>query len=256
MSANPQVPAARSTGDIRVFADGKAFALGAAEMFVQSAADAVAARGRFCAALAGGSTPKRLYELLAKPEWAGRVKWSALEIFWGDERYVPADDPLSNYRMTNEALLKHVPVPSAQVHRVPTEIAPATKVAEAYEQTITRVFGSASIPHFDFVLLGLGTNGHTASLFPHSPMLHDQRLVVADYVNEVNMWRITMTARLINAARLIAFLVTGPDKSDVLHDVLYGPRDPERLPAQLITPEQGRLVWLVDKAAAARLPQT
>ncbi len=241
-------------GELRVYGDAGQLARAAAELFVNTAADSIAARGRFWVALSGGSTPRRLYKLLATSAFSSRVDWKHVDIFWGDERYVPAEDRDSNYRMTSEALLRHVQVPAANVHRVPTEISPPPAAAAAYEEAIRSCFrGSVSVPQFDLIYLGLGTNGHTASLFPHSPTLKEtSRLVLADFVAEVSNWRITMSAPLLNRGRVVVFLVQGQEKTQVLRDVLVGPPDPERLPAQLIAPE-GKLLWMVGEAAAGML---
>ena len=247
---------AGNRGELRVYGDAEQLARAAAELFVTLAAESSKARGRFRVALSGGSTPRRVYELLASSGFKPRVDWNQVDLFWGDERYVPADDRDSNYRMTAEALLRHVPVPAANVHRVPTEISPPAAAAGAYEDDIRRSFGDlSSVPQFDLVYLGLGTNGHTASLFPYSPALKEtSRLVLADFVAEVNTWRISMSAPLLNRGRTVAFLVEGQQKAEVLRDVLFGPPDQERLPAQLIDPE-GKLLWMVDEAAASLLPK-
>ena len=239
-------------GDLQVYGDAGQVARAAAELFVNTAADSIAARGRFWVALSGGTTPRRLYKLLATSAFSNRVDWGRVVIFWGDERCVPANDPDSNYRMTAEALLHHVRVPSANIHRVPTEISPPSAAAAAYEDDIRQAFHDlSSMPQFDLIYLGLGTNGHTASLFPRSPALRERlRLVLADFVAEVNMWRISMSAPLLNRGRTVAFLIQGQEKAEVLREVLLGPRDPERLPAQLISTE-GKLLWMVDEAAAA-----
>jgi 6-phosphogluconolactonase len=244
-------------GELQVYRGSEQVASAAAELFVDIAAQSISARGRFRAALSGGSTPRGVYELLAADRFSRRVDWNRVDLFWGDERYVPADDRDSNYRMSAEALLRHVPIPPGNVHRVPTEISPPEKAAKSYEEEIRRLFGkSISLPQFDLIYLGLGTNGHTASLFPHSPVLHENlRLVMADFVSGLNTWRITMTAPVLNRGRTVAFLITGQQKAQVLRDVLVGERDPERLPAQLINPE-GKLLWLVDEPAAALLPGT
>ena len=249
MSTSPQ-PA--SPGEVRVYPDSEQLAIAAAELFVQLASESIAARGRFRVVLSGGSTPRRTFEVLASVEFSSRVDWSKVDIFWGDERYVAADDPESNYRMAREALLRHVSVPDASVHRVPTETSPPQAAAFAYEGEIRSSFGDPNgIPGFDLIYLGLGTNGHTASLFPHSRVLQEKvRLVAAVFVPEVNAWRISMTAGLLNQGRTVAFLVSGAEKAHVLREVVLGPRDPERLPAQMIVPE-GRLLWMVDEAAAA-----
>jgi 6-phosphogluconolactonase len=245
-------PGANWPDGLHVYENAEELAHAGAELFVDGAAEAIRVQGRFRIALSGGSTPRRVYQLLATPAFSSRVDWDGVDLFWGDERYVPADARDSNYRMTAEALLDHVPVPPANVHGVRTEISPASAAASAYEDEIRQVFReSASVPHFDLIYLGLGTNGHTASLFPHSPALHESsRLVVADLVAEVNAWRISMTLPLLNHACIVAFLIEGEKKAQVLKEVLLGPRDPERLPAQLIAP-QGKLLWMVDEAAAA-----
>ncbi len=237
-------------GELRVSGDAGQLARAAAELFVNTAVDSIGARGRFRVALSGGTTPRRLYKLLATSAFSNRVDWSHVGIFWGDERYVSANDPDSNYGMAAEALLRHVPSPAANVHRVPTEISPPPAAAAAYEVQIRQSFAESSMPRFDLIYLGLGTNAHTASLFPHSPALREQsRLVVADFVAEANGWRVTMSAPLLNRGRTVAFLVQGKEKTEVLRDVLLGPSDPERLPAQLIAPE-GQLLWMADEAAA------
>ncbi|HYG98564.1 MAG TPA: 6-phosphogluconolactonase [Terriglobales bacterium] len=240
----------RSRGELRIYSDPEQVASAAADVFVELAAAAIAERGHFDVALAGGSTPRRCYELLAQR--SSRVDWSRVVIFWGDERYVLADHPESNYRMAYEALLAHVPLLPGNVHRARTEMHSAQDAAQSYEDDIRQTFATlAELPVFDLVLLGLGTDGHTASLFPKSPALHEHaRLVVADYVQELEMWRVTMTAPLLNAARHIAFLVVGHDKAGVLREVISGPDNFERLPAQLIEPNAGSLLWIVDEAAA------
>lgn len=245
------------SGNLRVYGDAGQLARAAAELFVKTAADSIEARGRFWVALSGGTTPRRLYKLLATSAFSSRVDWTHIKIFWGDERYIPADDPDSNYRMTAEALLQHVPIPFMNVYRVPTEIDPPEAAAATYEHEIRhcfRVFDS--VPQFDLIYLGLGTNGHTASLFPRSPALKEtSRLVLADFVAEVSNWRITMSPSLLNRGRTVAFLITGQEKADVLREVLLGPRDPTRLPAQFIAPE-GTLLWMVDEAAAGMLSRS
>ncbi len=239
--------------DLRVGANADAVAIAAADLFSALCATALAERGRFRVALSGGSTPWRAYQMLAAPERSSRIDWNRVDVFWGDERYVPADHPESNFRRTRETLLQRVPLPESNIYRVKTELSPPEAAAAAYEEAIRRCFGTlAGVPRFDLVFLGLGTNGHTASLFPGSRLLHEtRRLVAADFVTEVNMWRITMTSPLLNAGRTLAFLVAGQDKAQVVREVLVGPRDSDRLPAQLIRPTSGNLLWLVDEAAAA-----
>jgi len=243
-------------GELRVCSDAEQLAQAGAELFGQLAAESILLRGRFRMALSGGSTPRRVYELLATDAFSSHVDWGHVDLFWGDERYVPADDPESNYRMTAEALLRQVAIPPVNIHRVPTEINPPAAAAEAYEKEIRQCFGDSAIPpQFDLVYLGLGENGHTASLFPHSAALKEtSRLVLADFVEEVDMWRISMSAPLFNRGRTVAFLIHGQEKAQVLREVLLDPPDPERLPAQLINPE-GKLLWMVDEAAAALMPR-
>jgi 6-phosphogluconolactonase len=244
--------AARQTTshEFRVCANAEEVASAAADLFIDLSAAAIRERGRFRVALSGGSTPKRTYQLLA--ERGSKVDWEHVDLFWGDERYVPADDPQSNFRMTSEALLHHVPIPPIGVHRIRTEVDSPEAAAQDYEREIGNNFrATGAEPRFDLAFLGLGTNGHTASLFPNSGVLHEKtRLVVADFVDEVKMWRITMTAPLLNAARTIAFLVAGQDKAEVVHEVAFGPKDIDRLPAQLIQPTGGKLLWILDESAA------
>lgn len=245
---------ANCPGELRVYGDSDQLASAAAELFVDISAESVNARRRFRVALSGGSTPRHVYKLLATDSFSSRIDWECIEVFWGDERCVPAEDSDSNYRMAADALLRHVPIPSTNIYRVPTEISPPRAAADAYEEDIRRSFGDfLSIPRFDLIFLGLGTNGHTASLFPHSPaLLEKSRLVLADSVDARESWRISMSAPVLNRGRTVAFLIQGQEKAQVLHDILLGPRDPERLPAQLIAPE-GRLLWLADESAAALL---
>lgn len=243
--------ARQTTGhEFRICKDAEEVASAAADLFIDISAAAIREHGKFRVALSGGSTPKRTYQLLA--ERNAKVDWSNVDLFWGDERCVRADDPQSNFRMTSEALLRHVPVPPGNVHRVRTELDSPEAAAQEYEREIFDTFrATADTPRFDLALLGLGTNGHTASLFPNSRVLHENhRMVVADYVEEVSMWRITMTVPLLNAARTIAFLIAGQEKAEVVSEVVYGAKDVERLPAQLIQPTNGKLVWILDESAA------
>ena len=224
----------------------------AADALVAAAAEAIAARGRFLLVLSGGSTPKALFELLATPPYAQRIDWARTHVFWGDERCVPPDDRSSNYRMAREALLDRVAISPEAIHRMRGED-PPEQAAAAYEAELRHVFG-ARAPRFDVVLLGMGDNGHTASLFPHLTAVREaSRAVVAEYVGEVKMWRITMTPPLLNAAARVMFLVVGADKAPMLKRVLQGPHDVDALPAQVVAPRDGVLTWMVDQAAAAAL---
>jgi 6-phosphogluconolactonase len=229
----------------------------AAQMLLDAASDAIVTRGKFLIALSGGSTPKKLFELLASPAWVTKFPWTKTEFFWGDERCVPPTDAASNFHMTQQAMLSRVPVPAANIHRMMTEENDANRVAELYEQEIRRVVpcDPDGWPQFDIMLQGLGTNGHTASLFPYQPTLHEKnKVVVAEYIDEVKMTRLTMTVPAINAGRRIVFFALSGEKATVIREVLLGPFDPERLPAQLIRPTHGQLTWLIDPPAAEKLP--
>ena len=241
--------------DVSVVVARDAYAF-SAQTIVDLAHQAVNARGKFTLALSGGSTPKKLYELLSSPAWQAKMPWAQTEFFWGDERYVASTDASSNFHMTQQAMLSKVSIPAERIHRVLTE-KEAQECAASYEQEVRRIVpaGSDGIPEFDLVLLGLGTNGHTASLFPYQPALHEKKkLVIAEHIEEVVMTRVTFSAPLINAARQIVFVSLGEDKAAVVRDVVTGVFDPERLPAQLIRPAHGKLTWILDSGSAARLP--
>lgn len=240
---------------IEIFADLNALSDAAARLFADLAQDAITARGRFSVALSGGATPSRTYELLAQPPFRDRVPWPKVHVFWGDERCVPADDPRSNYRMARQALLDHVPIPLEQIHPIPCCEKPRA-AAERYETLLQTFFGEQP-PRFDLVFLGLGENGHTASLFPGTPVLEErQRWVAEVYVAEQNLFRVTLTAPLLNHAAVVVFLVAGAAKAEVLREVLEGAPNPTRLPAQLIRPRDGQLRWLIDRAAASLVEGT
>ncbi len=237
--------------EIAIYPDRATLSHAAAERFVAAAARATA-DGRFTVALSGGSTPRDLYADLASDEFRGRIEWGKCYFFWGDERAVPPDDPQSNYRMANETLLSRVPVPRENIFRIHAE-SPPKAAAQAYEQTLKEFFQGA-LPRFDLVLLGLGSNGHTASLFPFTTVVREQkRWCVSVLVDELKTVRITLTAPVLNAGRQVMFLVAGDDKAETVREVLQGPYQPDRLPAQLIRPSGGELVWLIDKAAAAQI---
>ena len=237
---------------IHLFDDLEALSQGAAEFFIVKAQDAMAARGRFSVALSGGSTPRRTYEMLAQPAFRDRVDWARAHIFWGDERCVDPDDPRSNARMAQEALLRQVPVPAGQVH--PMDCRPSPREAARRYEALLQSFFAGGEPRFDLILLGLGENGHTASLFPGAPVLTEAEGWVAEvYLAEPDLHRLTLTAPCINRAATVAFLVAGAAKAAVVREVIEGPRDPSRLPAQLIHPEPGELHWLLDKGAAGAL---
>ena len=227
-----------------------------AQLLVQMTNQAIASSRRATLALSGGSTPKALYELLAAPEWRDRMEWDKLHLFLGDERYVPPDHPDSNFGMANKAMISKVPIPPQNVHRVLTELPSAEEAASNYERVLREAFATNKTPQFDIMLLGLGENGHTASLFPHTTVLKDNAHIFASvWVEEVNAYRLTLTAPVINFSKNIIFMISGASKAHVLKEILYGPYEPERLPAQLIKPVSGSLLWVVDQAAAAELPK-
>ncbi len=243
--------------DIRIVANSEELSRVAATEFVNQAKGAVQAKGTFTVALSGGSTPKSLYTLLADDATLRvAVPWAKVHFFWGDERHVPPDHPDSNYRMAHEAMLSKVPVPPTNVHRIKSEYPEASRAADEYDQRLREFFGLAAeqFPQFDLVLLGMGPDGHTASLFPGTAALHEQtRLVVANWVEKFNTDRITLTPPVLNNAACIIFLVGGEEKAETLQAVLQGEKQPERFPAQLLSPTHGTLLWLVDRPAARLL---
>ena len=232
----------------------------AAQQLVATAAEAVRASGRFTLALSGGNTPRPLYALLASREYATALDWARTHVCWSDERCVPPDDPASNYRMVREALLDHVPLPPANIHRIEGEAEP-TAAAARYERELRALLRTPTGPpartppsRFDLVLLGLGADGHTASLFPGLTAVRERkRWVAAEYVAAMSMWRVTLTPLVINAAAEVWFLVCGRDKAPMVRSVLDGPSRPEWLPAQAIAPTDGRLRWMLDAGAAEEL---
>ena len=237
---------------IKVYPDQEAISRAAAQLVVEQAAQAVKARSRFTLVLSGGRTPRRLYEILAQPPFRTQIAWEKVHIFWGDERCVPDDDPRSNARLARQAWLDHVPIPPKQIHAIEGNLAPEA-AAKDYE-ALLRTFFAGRQPRFDLVLLGLGEDGHTASLFPHHEVLKEQvRWVCEVYLSPTEPPRVTLTQVILNQAAVLAFLVAGAAKARVFQEVLQGQPDPERLPAQLLQPEAGRRLWLVDQDASARL---
>lgn len=227
----------------------------AAEEVISSAKEAVAQRRRFTIALSGGSTPKGLYTLLAANAGSS-LPWAQMFFFFGDERHVPPQSAESNYRMVNESLFSRVAIPPENIFRVPAENPNPAAVAEEYEQTLRKFFAlkPGEIPQFDVILLGMGPDGHTASLFPETAALQEKsKLVVANWVEKLKTSRITFTLPLLNAARNVFFLVSGSDKAPALHEVLEGNEPGEQYPSKLVSPSGGRLIWFVDRAAASEL---
>jgi 6-phosphogluconolactonase len=246
---------ASARAHVEVFPDLSALVRAAAERVVGAANEAVQRSGRFAIALSGGSTPRPLYELLGSEAWAARVDWNKVHVFWGDERAVAPDAPQSNYRMAKEALLDRVPILASSVHRIQGELSPEA-AATAYERTLREFFPEHSGASFDVLLLGLGPDGHVASLFPGTPALHEtERWVVPNHSPVPPPERVTLTPPVLNRSRQVLFLVTGADKAERIVEVLDGPFEPERLPAQAIDLVAGTASWFFDRAAAARLAE-
>ncbi len=243
--------------EIRILDDGAAIARRAAQEFVQAAADAVRAHGSFNAALAGGSTPKALYRLLANdPALRSQVPWDKMHLFFGDERHVPPDHPDSNFRMAAEAMISNSPLKPEQITRIKGEYPDADQAAVEYEKSLRDYFKlkTGEYPRFDLVLVGMGNEGHTLSLFPGTKALHaDARIAVRNWVGKLCTERITLTAPAACNAGEILFMVTGADKACALKSVLEGPFEPDQLPAQALQPKNGKLLWLVDAAAGSML---
>ncbi len=235
----------------------------AAEKFVELADQAIKEHGQFTVALAGGSTPKSLYQLLASKTFRDKIEWSRVSFFFGDERHVPPDDPQSNFRMANETLFQPLKILKKNIFRWIAEEKFAEIVADDYELWIWKVFTDKELhteedgddePSFDLILLGMGADGHTASLFPFTEALREtDKIAVANYVEKLQTTRLTLTFPVINNAANIIFLVAGADKAAILHEVLEGEFEPEKLPSQSVKPNNGKLLWLVDDKAAALL---
>ena len=238
---------------LRIYKDHDELALKAARQFARLADQYVLGHGRFTVALAGGSTPKAMYSLLARPPFVDTVPWRSVFFFFGDERTVPPDHAESNFRMANESLLSRVPVPPENVFRIAGEEADPHRAAALYETQLTSFF-SPGVPRLDLVLLGLGADGHTASLFPHSEALKSTDCyAVANFIEKFQSYRITLTAKTINLACNVTFLVSGNDKAEALHRVIEGTLTPNELPAQMIRPDDGGLLWMLDEDAARLL---
>jgi 6-phosphogluconolactonase len=244
-------------GQVTIVPDGSTLARAAAERFAQAIEKAVTARGQAFVALSGGSTPKQMGGLLAREPYRSRIPWDRLHVFWGDERWVPLGSPESNAGEAKRGFLDRVPIPPGNVHPWDTEAESPDDAAAAYETELREAFAELdAIPRFDLVLLGMGDDGHTASLFPNTRALTvKDRLAVANFVPKQNAVRLTLTAPVFNAAHEILFLVGGPGKAETLETVLEGPESARKLPARMIRPDQpdGSLDWLVDEDAGARL---
>jgi len=244
----------KERGRVAVVADPRALADAAAETFIAAVAEAIAARGRAVVALAGGSTPQRMGELLATEAYRGRIDWSKLHVFWGDERWVPLEHPECNAGEAIRTFLDDVGIPAEQVHTYHTHLEPPQAAAQQYEGQLREVFGPEAPPRFDLIFLGVGDDGHTASLFPGADAINEKRdWVVAYEVPKLGAYRLSLTPPVLNAARRVTFVVGGGGKAHVLHTILDGGRDVDETPAQVVRPTDGELVWLVDVAAAELL---
>jgi len=242
--------------ELRIFANLEELSHAAAARFAEFCQERLARESIFTAALSGGSTPKRLYEILGGPEFSGSIPWGRVHLFQVDERCVPPDHAASNYLMMREALLDRARIPPSNVHRIQAELANPDEAAEFYVQDLSMMFRprAGEIPHLDLVFLGMGPDGHTASLFPGSVALAERvKWVSANFVEKLHANRVTLAYPLLNAAREVIFLVAGHEKAETLRQVLEGRHEPERLPSQGIRPGDGRLSWYVDAAAAGRL---
>jgi 6-phosphogluconolactonase len=250
--------AAKSQREIHIFKDSSAIAQRAAEIFAEAAKSAVDQKGSLSVALAGGSTPKLLYSLLATdPSLRSRLPWDKMQMFFGDERHVGPDDPQSNFRMASETMLSKAPLKTEQIHRMKGEYPDAEQAAKEYEQELRAQFHlkESELPRFDLVLVGMGDEGHCLSLFPGTKALHPAggRIVVRNWVGKLYTDRITITAPVASNAAMILFMVAGKEKAPALKAVLEGPNEPEQLPSQLLQPTTGKLLWLVDQAAGNML---
>lgn len=244
-----------STPTPDIYPDSAALADAAAEQFIELANEAVRRHGRFIVALAGGSTPRALYQRLAGETYRDRVPWDRTHVFLGDERYVSADDPDSNFRMAREMLLDRVPIPRERIHPVPTHL-DAAEAARQYEATIREVFDAPApdVPSFDLILLGIGADGHTASLFPETEAIEvADRLVVENWVPQQNAMRITFTIPLLHQARTIILLAAGQDKADAVARAIEAPRNLTETPSQCLRDAQGEVIMVLEHSAAANL---
>jgi 6-phosphogluconolactonase len=238
--------------NLEVFQTEDSLAIAAAQLIISVATASIRARGRFVISLSGGETPKKLYDLLSQPPFCEQIQWDKTFIFWGDERCVPLNDERNNAYQARLILLDKVAIPESNIYTIPVNL-PAIEAASKYASEINDFFGNNSF-QFDLILLGLGINGHTASLFPGTEVL-DERVagVRALFVEDEGMYRITLTAPLINQAHTILFMVTGKEKANILKEILTGASQPDKYPAQLIKPTSGGLFWYVDSPAASLL---
>lgn len=238
--------------NIEIFESVEVLSEAVARFISDKAEKAIREKGRFTLVLAGGKTPELLFTLLSQALYERVIAWDKVFVFWGDERCVALNDEQNNAHRAKKLLLDRVNIPAANIYRIPSDLEPA-KAARLYEDSIRHFFKGAK-PSFDLILLGLGEDGHTASLFPHTDVLHDSsHLVTSLYLEEQKMYRITMTAPLINMAHNILFMVAGPAKAGIFHAVIDGPYEPEKYPAQMINPQSGGLYWYIEKGVAELL---
>ncbi|GAC1398143.1 MAG: 6-phosphogluconolactonase [Ktedonobacteraceae bacterium] len=239
---------------IAIYPDTETLSHEAASYIVRVANESITAHKRFTIALSGGSTPKKLYGLLTEEPYRSQIDWTLVDIFWSDERCVPPDDAESNYHMAQQVLLSKIPISAHQIHRMPADQADRDAASYAYTLEMQQTIGSDGVPGFDLIQLGMGPEGHTASLFPHQPSLHEQqRLVMPVTVPKPPPPRLTFTPRLLNAAAHVLFLVTGAEKQDAVKAVLEGEFQPKEYPAQIVQPTKGEVTWMLDSAAAEKL---
>lgn len=244
----------REAMQIAIYPDIDTISQQAAGYVVQLAQEAVVTRGLFTLALSGGTTPGKLYGLLASEPYRSQIDWNQVHIFWSDERCVSPDNPESNFHLAQQVMLNQLSLQPEQIHRVPADETDRDAASQKYAAEMQRVFGTNGVPDFDLIQLGMGPEAHTASLFPHQPSLHEQqRLVMPVSVPKPPPDRLTFTPPLLNAARNVLFLVTGAEKADALQAVLEGDYAPDEYPAQIVQPGQGKAVWMVDTAAAQKL---
>lgn len=241
---------------VLIYPDKDTLSHAAAQHVVQIANESIVTHGRFTLALSGGSTPKTLYGLLGSEPYRSQIDWALVEVFWSDERCVPPESEESNFHLAQEVLLDRVPLSPAQIHRMPADLPDRDAASRDYSLEMQKIFGTNHVPSFDLLQLGMGPEGHTASLFPHQLSLREQeRLVMPVTVPKPPPPRLTFTPPLLNAAIHILFLVTGADKADAIQAVLEGPYQPDEYPAQIVRPTKGEVTWMIDTAAAAKLRQ-
>ena len=241
------------SAEVRVLPDPGAVCREAASLFLSAADTAIKEKGVFAVALSGGGTPRGLFRLLASDEFISRVGWPNVHFFWADERCVPPDNPDSNYGDASALMLSRLPTPKANIHRIKGELGPEVAASE-YEAELGSFFGRGRVPSFDLILLGMGADGHTASLFPGSEALSERdSLAVPVHVDRLGGWRVTLTIPVINNAGRVVFLVTGRSKAGVVKEILAGGADGKKYPAALVAPRAGNTMWLIDKEAGEKV---